>query len=103
MLLCPNYNDSLSANLTAFINRLTALFRKDFATFATKKFYALIVSGYSGGDIVAEQVIDALNCNKNFMLPSNFALIETANAPKSILQCADIEAKAAEMAEKLLR
>ena len=103
VLLCPNYNDSLSANLTAFINRLTALFRKDFATFATKKFYALIVSGYSGGDIVAEQVIDALNCNKNFMLPGNFALIETANAPKSILQCTNIEAKAAEMAKKLLR
>ena len=26
VLLCPNYNDALSANLTAFINRLTALF-----------------------------------------------------------------------------
>ena len=103
VLLCPNYNDSLSANLTAFINRLTALFRKDFAAFATKKFYALVVSGYSGGDIVAEQVIDALNCNKNFMLPGNFALIETANAPKSILQCENIEGKAAEMAQRILK
>ena len=27
LLLCPNYNDALSANMTAFINRLTALFR----------------------------------------------------------------------------
>ena len=25
VMLCPNYNDALSANLTAFINRLTAL------------------------------------------------------------------------------
>jgi multimeric flavodoxin WrbA len=103
VLLCPNYNDSLSANLTAFINRLTALFRKDFATFAAKRFYALVVSGYSGGDIVAEQVIDALNCNKNFMLPGNFALIETANAPKSILACHNIEAKAAALAERILK
>ncbi len=28
VLLCPNYNDAVSANLCAFINRLTALFRK---------------------------------------------------------------------------
>ncbi|MCI9170161.1 MAG: NAD(P)H-dependent oxidoreductase, partial [Lawsonibacter sp.] len=28
VLLCPNYNDALSANLTACINRLTALFRQ---------------------------------------------------------------------------
>ena len=27
VLLCPNYNDALSANLTAAINRLTALYR----------------------------------------------------------------------------
>ena len=27
VLLCPNYNDALSANLTACINRLTALYR----------------------------------------------------------------------------
>ena len=28
ILMCPNYNDALSANLSAFINRLTALFRQ---------------------------------------------------------------------------
>ena len=26
VMVCPNYNDALSANLTAFINRMTALF-----------------------------------------------------------------------------
>ena len=26
VMICPNYNDALSANLTAFINRMTALF-----------------------------------------------------------------------------
>jgi len=102
ILLCPNYNDAVSANLTAFINRLTALFRQDFASFATKKVFALVVSGYSGGDIVAEQVIGALNCNKNFILPAHFALIETANAPQSVLRCQDIEARANAMAQRLL-
>ncbi len=103
VLLCPNYNDAVSANLTAFINRLTALFRKDFALFAHKKIFALVVSGYSGGDIVAEQVIDAMNCNKNFILPGKFALIETANAPQSILKCPGIEKRALLMAERLLQ
>jgi len=102
VLLCPNYNDAVSANLTAFINRLTALFRTDFTSFASKKIFALVVSGYSGGDIVAEQILDALNCNKNFILPGHFALIETANAPQSILKCRDIEKSAQAMAERLL-
>lgn len=102
ILLCPNYNDALSANLMAFINRLTALFRKDFASFAAKKVFALVVSGYSGGDIVAEQILDALNCNKNFILPGYFAFIETANAPQSILQCPCIEKKARDFAERLI-
>ncbi len=27
-MLCANYNDALAANLTACVNRLTALFRR---------------------------------------------------------------------------
>ena len=91
-------DDDVSANIMAFFNRLTALFRKEEAAFARKEVYALVVSGYSGGDIVAEQVIDAMNCNKNFILPPYFALIETANAPKSILQNEGIEDRAARLA-----
>ena len=66
---------------------------------ANKEVYALVVSGYSGGDIVAEQILDAMNCNKNFILPPYFALIETANDPKSILQNAGIEDRAARLAK----
>lgn len=102
MLICPNYNDAVSANLTAFFNRLTALFRLEFDSFAQKYVYALVVSGYSGGDMVAEQVIDAMNCNKNFSLPGQFAMLETANDPQSILQCEGIEKRAVQMAERLL-
>ncbi len=79
VLLCPNYNDALSANLTAFINRLTALFRQ--TRFYNKAIFALVVSGYSGSDIVARQLISALNMNKSFYLPGRFALMETANNP----------------------
>lgn len=87
--------------MMAFFNRLTALFRTDWETFASKAIYGLIVSGYSGGDIVAEQIIDALNCNKNFILPGHFALMETANDPKSILLCEGIEERAALMAQRI--
>lgn len=79
MMVCPNYNDALSANLTACINRLTALFRQ--TRFYDKNLFAIVVSGYSGGDIVARQLISALNMNKSFRLPGRFALVETANDP----------------------
>lgn len=89
ILLCPNYNDALSANLTAFINRLTALFRQ--TRFYDKAVFALIVSGYSGGDILARQVISAMNMNKSFYLPACFSLIETANFPGQALALPGIE------------
>lgn len=99
IMICPNYNDALNAHLTAFINRLTALFRVH--DFSHKSVYALIVSGYSGGDIVSEQVIGALNFNKGFILPGHFAMVETANDPKSILEVPDIDAKAGAFAARI--
>ena len=89
ILMCPNYNDALSANLTAFINRLTALFRQ--TRFYDKAVFALVVSGYSGSDTVARQLISALNMNKSFYLPPRFALLETANAPGEALSAPSIQ------------
>lgn len=89
VLLCPNYNDAISANLTAFVNRLTALFRQ--TRFYDKAVFAIVVSGYSGGDIVARQLISALNMNKSFYLPPNFAMIETANDPGEALSLPNID------------
>lgn len=77
LMLCPNYNDAISANLTAFINRLTALFRA--SRFNDKALFSIVVSGYSGSDVVARQLIAALNMNKAFYLPKHFAMLETAN------------------------
>ncbi len=89
LLLCPNYNDALSANLTAFINRLTALFRT--TRFYDKAVFAIIVSGYSGSDLLAGQIATALNMNKTFFLPGNFCMMETANHAGAALALPGIE------------
>ncbi len=99
IMLCPNYNDSISANLSAAINRLTALFRK--VKFYDKYIYSIIVSGFSGSDIIAQQLISSLNINKTFMLPPKFALMETANDFGEIENVEDIREKAAEFAENI--
>ena len=101
VMICPNYNDALSANLCAFINRLTALFRK--RRFYEKCLFALVVSGYSGGDIVAQQLISGLNMNKTFRLPDRFAIVETANQPGSIRTVPGIQRQAQEFAGRILR
>lgn len=99
LLICPNYNDALSANITAFINRLTAVVRTQ--DLSRKRIYAIVISGYSGGDIISEQIIGAMNFNKGFILPANFALVETANDPQTILKVENIDEKAKEFAEGL--
>ncbi len=100
MVLCPNYNDAVSANLSAFINRLTALFSK--VRFYNKALFCIVVSGYSGGDIVAKQIMGALNMNKTFLLPANFSLMATANDPFSVNKIADIDQKAEAFAKNML-
>lgn len=100
VMVCPNYNDAISANLTAFVNRLTALFRQ--TRFYDKALFAIVVSGYSGGDIVARQLIGGLNMNKSFHLPGNFALIETANAPGEALRLPGIETRLDAFSETIL-
>lgn len=99
VMLCPNYNDSINANMSAVINRLTALYRK--TKFYDKYFYSIIVSGFSGSDAVAHQLISALNINKTFMLPPKFALMETANNPGDVAKVENIREKAREFAENI--
>lgn len=101
VLLCPNYNDALSANLTAAINRLTALYRT--TPFTDKAVFAIVVSGYSGGDIVARQVVSALNMNKGFWLPPNFCLLETANDAGTAVTLPGIGERLDKFTENILR
>ena len=96
LMICPNYNDAISANLTAFINRLTAMYRK--RPFSDKALFAIVVSGYSGSDIVLSQLIAALNMNKSFYLPPYFALYATANDPGSVMKITDIGSQIASFA-----
>lgn len=101
VLLCPNYNDALSANLTAAINRLTALYRT--APFSDTAVFALVVSGYSGGDIVASQVVSAMNMNKGFWLPAGAFLLETANDAGSAMTLPNIDSRLKQFTENILR
>ena len=101
LLLCPNYNDALSAHIIAFINRLTALLINN--SLDDKYLYAIIVSGYSGGDLVAQQVLGALSLNKSFMLPPRFCLWETANDPKDALRISGIREKIRAFGQNMLQ
>lgn len=89
MWICPNYNDSISANIMAVINRITALYRQ--LSFYDKYIFSIIVSGNSGCDSVARQLIGSLNINKGFRLPPYFAMMSTANDPGSIYKVPGIE------------
>lgn len=89
VFLCPNYNDAIPANTTATINRLTVLYNK--LNFYKKNIFGIIVSGNSGSDSVAKQLIGALNINKGFRLPPYATLTATANDPGSILTVSNIE------------
>lgn len=101
IMLCPNYNDAISANLAAFVNRMTALFVSN--RFYDKSLFSIIVSGYSGGEIIAEQLVSGLCMNKTLSLPPEFALIETANQPGEILSLEGIEDRAKAFADRILQ
>lgn len=97
--LCPNYNDSVSANISAVINRLTALYRK--TGFYDKALFTVVVSGNSGSDSVAMQLLDSLCINKDFYLPARFCISATANDPGELLEIEGIRKKAKAFAESI--
>jgi len=99
--LCPNYNDAISAKLMAVINRLTVLYKR--VRFWDKSLFSIIVSGNSGSDCVAEQLLGALNINKGFRLPPYFALMATANDPGAIKKIKGVEKKAEKFAQNIMK
>lgn len=98
--ICPNYNDAISAKLTAVINRMTVLYKR--TKFYNKTLFSVIVSGNSGSDSVAKQIIGALNINKSFRLPPYFTIMAIANDPGEIMDVKDIERKVREFAENII-
>ncbi len=99
--LCPNYNDAIAANLTATINRITVLYNK--MSFYNKSMFGIVVSGNSGSDSVAKQLIGALNINKGFRLPPYAIITETANDPKSIFKAQNIDLNSEIFAKNLIK
>lgn len=94
--LCPNYNDAVSAKLMAVINRLTVLYKR--IEFERKTIFAVIVSGNSGSENVAMQLIGALNLNKGFQLPPYFSIMAIANDPGAVKLIENIGEKARKFA-----
>ena len=101
LLLLPNYNDAVGANVMAFINRLTSLHVS--GGLSGQRLYALVVSGYSGGDIVSKQAMGALCLNRSFLLPPRFCLMETANDPGEAVRLPGIRQRAAAFAAEMDR
>lgn len=99
--LCPNYNDAISAKLMAVINRMTVLYKR--VRFWDKTLFSIIVSGNSGSDCIAKQLIGALNINKGFRLPPYFVLMATANDPGAIKKVPGIEEMAKKFTENVIR
>ena len=91
LFLCPNYNDAVSANIMALFNRLTNfLVRQDLMQ---KYLFGVVVSGYSGSDLVAMQLLGAMCLNKSAILPPHFCMMQTANDPGAAEKIAGIDAR----------
>ena len=91
LFLCPNYNDAVSANLMALFNRLTNLLVTQ--DLYDKYLYGIVVSGYSGSDIVARQLLGAMCLNKTAILPPRFCLMQTAHDAGSVQKADGIDAR----------
>ena len=89
----------MPANYFAMINRMTYIYRQK--DFSDKYLYAIIVSANSGFDMVAGQIISAFCFNKGFRLAPNFALMEQANEPLSILNLPHIKQSMSKYAKDL--
>ena len=100
LFLCPNYNDAVGANITALFNRLTSLLLQ--TDLYDKYLYGIVVSGYSGSDLVARQLLGAMCLNKTVMLPSRFCLLQTANDLAAVRSIPDIQDALDAFATRLL-
>ena len=99
LMLCPNYNDAVSANIMALINRLTNLLvRQDLSD---KYLFGIVVSGYSGSDLVARQLLGAMCLNKTVLLPPHFCLMQTAHDAGSARKSAGIDARISAFASRM--
>ena len=100
LFLCPNYNDALGANLVALINRMTNLVVKE--DLGQKYVAGVVASGYSGGDLVARQLLGAMCLNRGLILPPRAMLLETAHDPGDAMRASGVGARIAAFSQGLL-
>ena len=101
LFLCPNYNDAVGANITALFNRLTSLLLQ--SDLREKYLFGIVVSGYSGSDLVAKQLLGAMCLNKGAMLPPRFCMMQTANDLPAAKQLPGIETQLDDFAAAMRR
>lgn len=101
VFLCPNYNDAVGANITAVFNRLTSLLLH--SDLYDKYLFGLIVSGFSGSDLVAKQLLGTMCLNKTAMLPPNFCMMQTANDLNAVKQLPQIDTQIRNFADHMLK
>ena len=65
--------------------------------------YGIVVSGYSGSDIVARQLLGAMCLNKTAILPPDFCLMQTAHDPGSVRTADGIDARITESAARIAK
>ena len=100
LFLCPNYNDAVSANLMALFNRMTNLLVQH--TLYDKYLFGIVVSGYSGGDLVAQRLLGTMCFNKTAILPGRFCLMQTAHDPGSVRKVSGIGRRMAQFAQHMV-
>ena len=101
LFLCPNYNDALGANLVALINRMTNLVVKE--DLGQKYVAGVVASGYSGGDLVARQLLGAMCLNRGLILPPRAMLLETAHDPGDAMRASGVGARISGFSQSLLK
>lgn len=101
IFLCPNYNDAVSANITALFNRLTSLLLH--SDLYDKYLFGMVVSGYSGSDLVARQLLGAMCLNKTAMLPPQFCMMQTANDLSAAKRIPEIDVQLDRFSENILK
>jgi len=101
VFLCPNYNDAVGANITALFNRLTSFLLQ--SDLYEKYLFGVVVSGFSGSDLVARQLLGSMCLNKTAMLAPKFCMVQTANDLEAIRLVDAIDAQIETFANRILQ
>lgn len=101
LLICSNYHNALHPQMAGFLQQISALMSPKL--FPTKALYTLVVSPYSGGDMVVKQILTTLSLDGSFYIPPKFAMLETAGQPMEALGLSGIETRLDSFTHEILK